>query len=94
MQSMRLVDTVQPRWLRALIATCWLLSYAAPASLHAQEVADESPPSEQTGADEDSNEAAPAAKTKPWLITPTLSDDPKLGANVGGLIAYLKKLDA
>ena len=94
MQSMHLVGTVQPRWLRALIATCWLLSYAAPASLHAQEVADEGPPSEQTGADEDSNEAAPAAKTKPWLITPTLSADPKLGANVGGLIAYLKKLDA
>lgn len=32
-------------------------------------------------------------KAKPWLITPTLSADPKLGANIGGLIAYLKKLD-
>ena len=31
---------------------------------------------------------------KPWLITPTLSADPKLGANVGGLLAYVKKLDA
>ena len=31
---------------------------------------------------------------KPWLITPTLSADPKLGANVGGLVAYVKKLDA
>jgi hypothetical protein len=31
---------------------------------------------------------------KPWLITPTLSADPKLGANVGALIAYVKKLDA
>jgi len=34
------------------------------------------------------------AQQKPWLITPTLSADPKLGANIGGLIAYLKKLDA
>ena len=33
-------------------------------------------------------------KDKPWLITPTLSADPKLGANVGALIAYLKRLDA
>ena len=24
---------------------------------------------------------------KPWLITPTLSADPKLGANVGALVA-------
>ena len=28
-----------------------------------------------------------------WLITPTLAADPKLGATVGGVIAYLKKLD-
>ena len=39
-------------------------------------------------------EVAPAVELKPWLITPTLSADPKLGTNVGGLIAYLKKLDA
>ena len=31
---------------------------------------------------------------KPWLITPTLSADPKLGTNIGGVVAYLKKLDA
>ena len=35
-----------------------------------------------------------AESAKPWLITPTLSADPKLGTNVGGVIAYLKKLDA
>ena len=40
------------------------------------------------------DEPKPEAKQKPWLITPTLSADPKLGANIGGLIAYLKKLDA
>ncbi len=31
---------------------------------------------------------------KRWLITPTLSADPKLGTNLGGVIAYLKRLDA
>ena len=40
-------------------------------------------------------QAGPAEETrKPWLITPTLSADPKLGANVGALIAYVKKLDS
>ena len=90
---MRPLNAVRPPWLGALIAACWLLSYAAPAS-HAQGVADDGTPSEQTGADEKSDEVAPAGKPKPWLITPTLSADPKLGANVGGLIAFLKKLDA
>ena len=33
-------------------------------------------------------------KLKPWLITPTIAADPKLGTNVGGLVAYLKQLDA
>ena len=33
-------------------------------------------------------------RVKPWLITPTIAADPKLGANVGGLVAYLKQLDA
>jgi hypothetical protein len=35
-----------------------------------------------------------AEETSPWLITPTLAADPKLGANVGAVIAYLKQLDA
>jgi len=42
--------------------------------------------------DSPSDPDAPARK--PWLITPTLSADPKLGANVGALVAYVKKLDA
>ena len=33
-------------------------------------------------------------KQKPWLITPTLSADPKMGTNAGGVIAYLTQLDA
>lgn len=32
-------------------------------------------------------------KKKPWLITPTLSADPKLGTTVGGVLAYFKPLD-
>ena len=47
-----------------------------------------------TSTEEAIDEAKPEAKQKPWLITPTLSADPKLGANIGGLIAYVKKLDA
>ena len=49
-------------------------------------------------ADNDSAQDSPsgpdAPARKPWLITPTLSADPKLGANVGALVAYVKKLDA
>ena len=43
---------------------------------------------------QDSPSGPDAEARKPWLITPTLSADPKLGANVGALIAYVKKLDA
>jgi len=39
-------------------------------------------------------EPAGAAPEKPWLITPTVSSNPKLGAEVGVLAAYLKQLDA
>ena len=65
----------------------------APATLHAQEATDAEPSAEQAAGDGAIEGAAPPVKLKPWLITPTLSADPKLGANVGGLIAYLKKLD-
>ena len=34
-----------------------------------------------------------SSATQSWLVTPTLAADPKLGATVGGVIAYLKKLD-
>ena len=39
-------------------------------------------------------EPAGAAPEKPWLITPTVSSNPKLGTEVGVLAAYLKQLDA
>ena len=94
MKSVRPRNNVRPPCRSALIVACWLLGYAASASLQAQEVADEEPPAGQTGEDEEAERAASAVKLKPWLITPTLSADPKLGANVGGLIAYLKQLDA
>ena len=44
--------------------------------------------------DLDSQAGPEEASRKPWLITPTLSADPKLGANAGALVAYVKKLDA
>ena len=37
---------------------------------------------------------AVSEEDKRWLITPTLSADPKLGTNLGGVVAYLKRLDA
>ena len=61
---------------------------------------DPSPTEEMLQADTDQDPAKDSAAgptgeaKKPWLITPTLSADPKLGANVGGLVAYVKKLDA
>ena len=32
-------------------------------------------------------------KDSPWLLTPTISSDPKLGTTLGFLGAYLKKFD-
>ncbi len=98
MNLMRPVHVVRSSWLSALITLCWLIGHAAPATLQAQENVDKDPVEEQNDAGgagaEGAEESSPPAKLKPWLITPTLSADPKLGANIGGLIAYLKKLDA
>ena len=91
MQAIRPLFIVRLPWLNALMPMCLLLGSILPASVLAQEVTDINPTEEQTEANE---AAATPPKLKPWLITPTLSADPKLGANVGGLIAYLKKLDA
>jgi len=91
MKAIRPLFIVRLPWLNALIPMCLLLGHILPTSVLAQEVTDINPTEEQTEANE---AAATPPKLKPWLITPTLSADPKLGANVGGLIAYLKKLDA
>ena len=91
MKAIRPIYIVRLPWLNALIPMCLLLGSILPTSVLAQEVTDINPTEEQTEANE---AAATPPKLKPWLITPTLSADPKLGANVGGLIAYLKKLDA
>ena len=91
MKAIRPLYIVRLPWLNALIPMCLLLGSILPTSLLAQEVTDINPTEEQTEANE---AAATPPKLKPWLITPTLSADPKLGANVGGLVAYLKKLDA
>jgi hypothetical protein len=91
MKALQPLYTVRQPWLNALIPMCLLLGSILPTPAHAQEVTNIDPTEEQTEANE---EAATPPQLKPWLITPTLSADPKLGANVGGLIAYLKKLDA
>ena len=91
MKAIRPLYIVRLPWLNALTPMCLLLGSILPTSLLAEEVTDINPTEEQTEANE---AAATPPKLKPWLITPTLSADPKLGANVGGLIAYLKKLDA
>ena len=51
------------------------------------------PPEETTETSATSAPDGEAALAKPWLITPTLAADPKLGANIGGVVAYLRKLD-
>ena len=47
---------------------------------------------EQLGT-ETSSAGEDGERVRPWLITPTVSANPKLGANVGALVAYLKQLD-
>ena len=91
MKAIRPLYIVRLPRLNGLIPMCLLLGAILSTSGYAQEVTDSDSTEEQTGADEG---ASTPVKLKPWLITPTLSADPKLGTNVGGLIAYLKKLDA
>jgi len=76
----------------ALLLVSSMLSMVISPCAEAQEAeaVEQTPASTEQAIDE----PKPEAKQKPWLITPTLSADPKLGANIGGLIAYLKKLDA
>ena len=72
------------------LVLCAVIFMSLPSSLRSEEALQEQ-------SDLDATEPGPleaAKQDKPWLITPTLSADPKLGANVGALIAYLKRLDA
>ena len=77
---------------RALLLLWALLStpVATSAETLGAETPEQLPPSTEDAADGPSEQLEP----KPWLITPTLSADPKLGANIGGLVAYLKTLDS
>ena len=82
-------------WIRQFFASLFwtLVTFSAESAATANlpdetqvlQVPAESHTSEDERADED--------RAKPWLITPTLSADPKLGTNIGGVGAYLKKLD-
>jgi hypothetical protein len=42
---------------------------------------------------EELNEETSADKESPWLITPTLSSDPKLGNSLGAMVGYVFKID-
>lgn len=77
---------------RALLLLWALLStpMATSAQDRENETSEELPLPTENVVDEPREESKP----KPWLITPTLSADPKLGANIGGLVAYLKTLDS
>jgi hypothetical protein len=35
-----------------------------------------------------------AGRESPWLLTPTVSADPKLGTTLGGVVGYIRALDA
>ena len=67
------------------------------AALSAAPVPTGSPPEGMQPEDADGTVEAKSSKSdeqKSWLITPTLAADPKLGTNLGGVIAYLKQLDS
>ena len=83
--------TAKPSPLLGLfLVLCAALFTALPASVRSEEA-----PKAQSDMEATEPGTLDAAKQdKPWLIAPTLSADPKLGANVGALIAYLKRLDA
>jgi hypothetical protein len=83
-----------PRLITAA-ALCWTVCTMAAAPHVASQTAytEQHPPEKTTQSSAPSEPDDEAAPVKPWLITPTLAADPKLGANVGGVAAYLRKLD-
>lgn len=77
---------------RAFLILSASLSMLVSSGMGAQEA--DAPEQTSTLTEKGVDEPKQETKQKPWLISPTLSADPKLGANIGGLVAYLKKLDA
>lgn len=77
---------------RAFLFLSASLSMLVSSGMGAQEA--DAPEQTSTLTEKGVDEPKQETKQKPWLISPTLSADPKLGANIGGLVAYLKKLDA
>lgn len=76
-----------------LVALLLAVTSSAQARPSQSEDAQQAAADEQSLSDDDMTEDGDK-KLKPWLITPTIAADPKLGANVGALVAYLKQLDA
>ena len=85
---------VAPRLHTAAAAYCMACAMLAAPHAVSQTASTEGYPSGETvqnsALTEQDDEAGPV---KPGLITPTLAADPKLGTNVGGGVAYIKKLD-
>ena len=83
---------VAPRLHTAAAAYCMACAMLAAPHAVSQTASTEGYPSGETvqnsALTEQDDEAGPV---KPWLITPTLAADPKLGTNVGGVVAYIKK---
>ena len=92
MKAILMLTDTQHTLPRALLLLWALLStpMATSAQDRENETSEELPLPTENVVDEPREESKP----KPWLITPTLSADPKLGANIGGLVAYLKTLDS
>ena len=92
MKAILMLTDTQHTLPRALLLLLALLSTSMATSAQdgETEASEQLPLSTENVVDEPREESKP----KPWLITPTLSADPKLGANIGALVAYLKTLDS
>ena len=73
----------------AAAALCWTVCMMLAAPHVAAETAstEQYPREETTQTSATSEPDGEPAAVKPWLITPTLAADTKLGANVGGVVA-------
>ena len=80
----------------SIVLVCSCLSSVGvfyPATTAAQVASTPHSDYESTDRSDELKADAELSAAQSWLVTPTLAADPKLEATVGGVIAYLKKLD-
>ncbi|MGT2454083.1 hypothetical protein ACU4GI_12680 [Cupriavidus basilensis] len=70
---------------KALLKICLLLAVGT-STVHAD--------NDEPTHEEPVQEQKPTKATSPWLVLPTLSNNPKLGSAFGGLAGYIHKFDA